>query len=259
MINRTRYFNDPEDSDYDYYAVINTSNAQYMGGFCNSKHYHSLEKTFKNIIPVGDAVKTYNLVLIQITDPDEVVRIQMLWDTPGESPYVPDWTKYPVICESPINDYKGKSKNEKHKTGIPQDHLKRTSVGEVKNEKPQLPIKNTAGIVIQGIFSSGKMNLDPKVSRKILDKQISEERATQLRIVFRGQFVNPAPNRLIECIRFDGKLIGRHLPDEDDMDVECTFTDYCRGNHAYQIQLTTPSAGGEGYGMINNSLIIEEV
>jgi len=259
MIETERHFNDIEDSEYDYYAVIDTANGQYMGGFFDPNHLHSLEITFKDVIPVDDIVKTYNLVLIQITDPDEAERIQTIWDTPGETAFVLDWNTYPIICESPINEAKGKSTNKKHKTGIPDGHQKRTSIAEIKSEKPELPTKNTAGTVIQHIFSSGRTRLNPESTREVLDNLIADEKAMQVRVVFRGEFTTPAPNRLIQCVRVDGKLIGRHLPSEDELEIECTFTDFCRGEQAYQIQLTTPKKSGEGYGMIKNSLIIEEV
>jgi len=259
MIETERYFNDMEDSEYDYYAVIDTATGKYMGGFCDPNHFNSLELAFKNAIPMGDMVKTHDLVLIQITDPDEAERIQILWDTPGETPFLSDWQTYPIICESNLNESKGKSTNQNHKTGIPEGYQKRASIVEIRNERPEELVQNSAGLIIQNIFSSGKTRLDPSASREVIDNQVENERATQVRIVFRGEFINPAPSRLIQCIRVDGKFVGRHIPAQDELAIECTFTDYCRGGQSYQIQLNDPNTEGKGFGMINNSLIIEEV
>lgn len=254
-----RHFNDPEDKQKDYYAVFNKN----TGDLLRITGAPSFKVPMEQLI--NDLIRSD---ISGQLDQEDLVAVCM-----EDRKMADDWTykhtftgktfkdivdNCPHLAEK-IQSGLPRATNKKHKEGISENETKKISVVENILESPKLLLKNKPGVVIQNLANSGLDALNPAAPREDIRNTINNIKATKVQIVFRGDFLNPSVGREILCVRADGKLIGRHYPKENDLDIESTWFDYYRGKHMYQIQLTDPNNEGAGYGMINNSLIIEEV
>ncbi len=265
-----RFIDDPEERTKIYYAVFTRAGGQLLYLVGGSRWLVPIERIIQDVIDndqdgVWDATSetyiptpkltTEDLVCVQMTEND--LADDWAWDhsfrKDGKDNYHDIIDSMPQLGEKkagqPI-----RAMNRKDETGVPPGHTRPVFIAKTQVRKPVQAGK--PGVALEIEMTGGVRRVNPKDKSDMIKKQLDEEPACRLEIVCKGAFSSPQKNRKIRLVRYDGKFVGRLHPNEDDLFFECTWYDYCRGEHKYQLQLESPKNGDV---IIDPSMILEEV
>lgn len=146
-----------------------------------------------------------------------------------------------------------RSLNDKHKTGIPPGHLKKTMIAKFQGKKAL----NGKGpeLIIQNFYKSRARRIDAEIPKEDMVERILTEDADRIEISVAGEFDQELDGRFVFVVRYDGKVVGKYKIRGNALSFSATFFDHARGDHLYQLQLESPL---EGDAMRNPSIVIEE-
>jgi hypothetical protein len=264
-----RFIDEPEERVKIYYAVFLKTTGQLVYLVGGTGWLVPIERIIQNVVDsdkdglwnedLQDYVITPkydkdDLICVQITDTD--LADNWAWNhsfrTDGKAHYHDLINSMPQVGEKKVGQ-PVKAMNRKDETGVPPGHSHVVRIAKTQVRRPVQA--NKAGVVLEG-WAGEVRRINPKDKSEKIKKQLRDEPACRLEIVCKGTFDSPYKQRIIYLVRYDGKLVGRCSLKDDDLSFECTWYDYCRGQHTYQLQLESPKNGDT---IIDPSMILEEV